>query len=406
MPNAPSLLIKVNAMYKHQHHNQHRLSTFAIAALAACLLIGCSKTPAPDKTAPAAAVKAVDPFLVEIKPEMAKSFKIESLVQKEVAQTQEISGRIDTNESLLTRIGASVTGRVTEVVSELGQSVATGQTLARIASAELTTAQLAYLRANASTSLAERALDRAKQLIQADVIGSAELQRREAELAISKAELRASSDQLKLMGVPATAIGRLTDQGTLSATASVLTTQSGVVTERKVSQGQVVQPGDHLFTVADLSSVWVIGAVPEQTARSVQVGQKMDITVPALGNRTLTGKVIFISDTISPETRSVTVRTQVDNPKRELKPQMLATLRISSASISTLVVPTAAVVRESDKDHVYVQTGVNRFRLTPVELGAATNGFRPVLKGAEAGTPIVTDGAFHLNNERKRSELE
>jgi cobalt-zinc-cadmium efflux system membrane fusion protein len=393
-------------MYKHQHHNQHRLSTFAIAALAACLFIGCSKTPAPDKTAPAAAVKAVDPFLVEIKPEMAKSFKIESLVQKEVAQTQEISGRIDTNESLLTRIGASVTGRVTEVVSELGQSVATGQTLARIASAELTTAQLAYLRANASTSLAERALDRAKQLIQADVIGSAELQRREAELAISKAELRASSDQLKLMGVPAAAIGRLTDQGTLSATASVLTTQSGVVTERKVSQGQVVQPGDHLFTVADLSSVWVIGAVPEQTARSVQVGQKMDITVPALGNRTLTGKVIFISDTISPETRSVTVRTQVDNPKRELKPQMLATLRISSASISTLVVPTAAVVRESDKDHVYVQTGVNRFRLTPVELGAATNGFRPVLKGAEAGTPIVTDGAFHLNNERKRSELE
>jgi cobalt-zinc-cadmium efflux system membrane fusion protein len=150
----------------------------------------------------------------------------------------------------------------------------------------------------------------------------------------------------------------------------------------------------------------VIGAVPEQTARSVQVGQKMDITVPALGNRTLSGKVIFISDTISPETRSVTVRTQVDNPKRELKPQMLATLRISSASISTLVVPTAAVVRELDKDHVYVQIGVNRFRLTPVELGAATNGFRPVLKGVEAGTPVVTDGAFHLNNERKRSELE
>jgi cobalt-zinc-cadmium efflux system membrane fusion protein len=389
-------------MYKHQH----RLSSFAIAALSGCLFIGCSKTPAPDKTAPAVAVKAVDPFLVEIKPNMAKSFKIEPLVQKEVAQTQEISGRIDTNERLLTRIGASVTGRVTEVVSELGHSVATGQTLARIASTELTTAQLAYLRANASTSLAERALDRAKQLIQADVIGSAELQRREAELAISKAELRASSDQLRLMGVPAAAISRLTDQGTLSAAASVLTTQSGVVTERKVSQGQVVQPGDHLFTVANLSSVWVIGAVPEQTARSVQVGQKMDITVPALGNRTLSGKVIFISDTISPETRSVTVRTQVDNPKRELKPQMLATLRISSASISTLVVPTAAVVRELDKDHVYVQIGVNRFRLTPVELGAATNGFRPVLKGVEAGTPVVTDGAFHLNNERKRSELE
>jgi membrane fusion protein, heavy metal efflux system len=390
-------------MYK-QHYS---LCLIAIAAVAAGLLGGCGKTPAPDKSATANAVKAApDPFVVEVKPDMAKSFKIETLAQKEVAQTQEISGRIDTNDRLLTRIGASVTGRVTEVVSEVGHRVATGQTLARIASPELTTAQLTYLRANASTSLAERALDRAKQLIQADVIGSAELQRREAELAISKAELRASSDQLRLMGVPSAAISRLTEQGTLSSAASVLTTQSGVVTERKVSQGQVVQPGDQLFTVADLSSVWVIGAVPEQTARSVQVGQKMDITVPALGNRTLSGKVIFISDTISPETRSVTVRTQVDNPKRELKPQMLATLRISSPSLSTLVVPTAAVVREADKDHVYVQTSVNRYRLTPVELGAATSGLRPVLKGLEVGTPVVTEGAFHLNNERKRSELE
>jgi cobalt-zinc-cadmium efflux system membrane fusion protein len=188
--------------------------------------------------------------------------------------------------------------------------------------------------------------------------------------------------------------------------ASVTSTLSGVVTERKVSQGQVAQPGEQMFTVADLSNVWVIGALPEQAARTVQLGQKVEVEVPALGERRLTGKVVFISDTISPETRAVTIRTQVDNSQRELKPQMLATLRIAGASSPQPAVPLGAVVRENDRDHVFVKTSDNRFRLTPVDLGPASGNLRPVLKGLAVGTPVVTEGAFHLNNERKRAELE
>jgi cobalt-zinc-cadmium efflux system membrane fusion protein len=118
------------------------------------------------------------------------------------------------------------------------------------------------------------------------------------------------------------------------------------------------------------------------------------------------GRVVFISDTISPETRSVAIRTQVDNPKRELKPQMLANLRIAGTTSAPLAVPVGAVVREGDKDHVYVQISPLRFRLTAVELGSANEGLRPVLKGLTQGVPVVVEGAFHLNNERKRSELE
>jgi cobalt-zinc-cadmium efflux system membrane fusion protein len=211
---------------------------------------------------------------------------------------------------------------------------------------------------------------------------------------------------LRLLGLPAESIANLRDQGSLSPTAAVTATLSGVVTERKISQGQVAQPGDQLFTVADLSNVWVIGALPEQAARSVQIGQKIEVNVPALGDRKLTGKIVFISDTISPETRTVTVRTQVENMRRELKPQMLATLRIAGSTSAQLAVPSSAVVRENDKDHVYLQINPLQYRLTPVELGVATDGFRPVLKGLDAGAPVVTDGAFHLNNERKRAELE
>jgi membrane fusion protein, heavy metal efflux system len=363
----------------------------ACALLSLVVLTACSKTATTEKTTPTAAEKAAsDPLAVTIQPAMANNFKVEPLQTREMTLSQEISGRIDTNERLLTRIGAAVTGRVTDVFAEVGDNVRVGQTLARVTSPELTTAQLGFLKASANTSLAERAVERAKQLIQAD----------------AKAETHAATDQLRLMGIPQESIAKLRDHGSLHPYASVIATQSGVITERKVSQGQVAQPGDQLFTIADLTSVWVIGALPEQAARSVQTGQKIEIKVPALGDRLILGKVVFVSDTISPETRSVTVRTQVDNPKRDLKPQMLATLRVASAAVDTLAVPVGAVVRESDKDYVYVQTAPLRFRLTAVDLGPASNGLRPVMKGLSVGTSVVIEGAFHLNNERKRAELE
>lgn len=367
------------------------------------LLAACGdKASAPT---PAATAEA-DPLSVVIKPEMANQFKVSKLEMQEITPWLEISGRIEANDRLVTRIGASVTGRVTEVLSEVGDRVQRGQALARVASSELTIAQMGYLKANTAATQADRALDRARQLIQADVIGSAELQRRESDLNLARAELRAAGDQLRLMGLSSEAIDRLRDQGTLHPVAAVSATLAGVVIERKVSNGQVAQPGDHLFTIADLDTVWVVGALPEQTARSVQAGQTMIIEVPALGNRSLSGKIVHVGDTVSPETRSVAIRTQVDNPKRDLKPQMLASMRVRGETQQVLALPTQALVRENDRDFVFVRVDDKRFRLTPVELGPAQDNMRPVLKGLSEGAQVVTEGAFHMNNERKRAELE
>ncbi len=387
--------------------NPLRISSL-LGALALAGVVSLTLTACGDKTPPTTAAtsqEAADPLVVSVPAAMAANFKVDKVSQTELATIQEVAGRIDANERLVTRIGASVTGRVTHVLAEVGDRVKPGQALAQVASPELTTAQLAYLRANASSALAERAVERARQLIQADVIGSAELQRRESELAIARAELRAAHDQLKLIGIPADAITRLRDTGSLHPHAAVVATQSGVVVERKVSQGQVAQPGDPLFTVADLGNVWVVGDLPEQTARAVQTGQQVDIDVPALDQK-LSGKIVYVGDTVSPETRTVPIRTQVDNPRRDLKPQMLATMRIAAAARTVLAVPVSAVVRENDRDHVFVQTAENRYRLTPVTLGPAVGERRPVVAGLDAGTPIVIEGAFHLNNERKRAELE
>ena len=347
-----------------------------------------------------------DPALIQIGPEMAKRFQVEAVTMTDIVEFQNVPGRIEANDRMVTRIGAAVTGRVMEVMVDVGDRIAAGQALASIASPELSQTQMAYLRVHSSASLAERAVERAKLLFQADVIGSAELQRRESELAVARAESRALGDQLRLMGLSAQGLARLKEQGTLQPVGHVMASQAGIVIERKVSSGQVAQPGDPLFTVADLSNVWVVGALPEQTAKAVQVGQGVDIEVPALDGKKITGKIVYVGDTVSPETRTVPIRTQVDNPKRDMKPQMLASMRIRGEERRQLVVPQASVIRENDQDHVYVLVAPGQFRITPVELGHAVNDVRPVIKGLRENDQVVTHGAFHLHHERKRAELQ
>lgn len=367
-----------------------------------------ASAPPSGAAAPAAALtrRASDPMEVSVRPEMSAYFKVGKVTQVDVAQTVEAAGRIEADARRVARIGAAVSGRVTEILAEVGDTVRRGQPLAEIASPELTTAQLNYLRAYSASTQAERAVDRARQLLQADVIGSAELQRRESELTIARAELRAAGDQLSLIGMSEEQLSALRTSGTLNARLQVSSSLAGVIIERKLSKGQVAQPGDSLFTVADLSSVWVVGSLPEQVARQVKPGQTVEMEVAALRGRKLTGQVIHVGDLVSAETRTIEFRTEVVNPKRELKPLMMVSMRVLGEPQRQLAIPIEAVVRENDRDHVFIRLGPDRFRLTAVELGPAVGALRPVRRGLQEGSEIAVSGAFHLNNERRRAELE
>ena len=332
--------------------------------------------------------------------------KVSEVLSQEMSDTLRVAGQIDFDEQALTRIGASVTGRVTQIQATLGQVVNKGDTLALINSSELSGSQLAYLKAHSEKELHRRNLDRAKTLFDADVISSADLQRRENEYEIASAETRAAQDQLRVLGVSAQSIERLANTGAIDSVASVVATIKGVVIERKVAAGQVVQPSDVLFAVADLSRVWAVAQVPEQQVSQVKVGQSVSIEVPALSHEKLQGKLIYVGQTVNPETRTVLVRTELDNKGGRLKPSMLASMLIESSPVNRLVVPLTAVVRQDDTDYVFVQEPENYFRLTPVKLAAEQNGQRVVLEGLKPGMRIVSDGAFHLNNHRNLAEME
>src|SRR5574343_947174 len=370
-------------------------------ALTVAFLLGCNQ-----ENTQSAEQRVQDPTLVAPSGELLAQLKLAEVGRAAVAETLRVAGRIDFDEQRLARIGATVTGRVTHIDALLGQSVGKGEVLARLNSSELSSQQLAYLKARAQLELNRRNAERAKSLFEADVIGAAELQRRESEFQISLAETRAAADQLLLLGVSPAAIDRLAKHGAVDSVTPVVATMNGVVVERKLAQGQVVQPADALFVVADLSRLWAVAQVPEQQVSQVKTGQSVRIEVPALGHEKLIGKLIFVGQTIDPETRTVLVRTELDNRDGRLKPAMLATMLIEAKPVERLVVPASAVVRESDEDHVFVAEGDGVFRLTKVKLGPEQGGVRVLLSGLKGGEKLVIDGAFHLNNERNRKEME
>ena len=373
-----------------------------IALLTSLLLItGCKKSQPSG-----ARQTAQDPNLVMANESLLAQIKISEVALSDVSDILRVAGQIDFDEQALTRIGASVTGRVTQINAQLGNEVKKGDTLALINSSELSNSQLAYLKARSEKEFHRRTVQRAKTLFEADVISAAELQRRESEYEVASAQTRAAQDQLRVLGVNLKAMEELATTGAIDSVASVMATIKGVVVERKVTTGQVVQPADVLFTVADLSRVWAVAQVPEQQVAQVKVGQSVRIEVPALENEKLIGKLIYVGSTVNPESRTVLVRTELDNTSGRLKPSMLASMLIESTPTKRMVVPITAIVREQDTDYVFTEEKPGSFRLKPVRLSSEHNGQRVVLDGLSQGMRIVSDGAFHLNNHRNLKDME
>ena len=352
---------------------------------------------------PKSAVKYVqDPNIVYVNDDLRSMIKDGKAELGQFTEEVRVSGRIDFNESFLARIGANVTGRVSEILGFPGQMVRQGDLLAKITSTELTQSQLAYLQARSGSQLAEQAANRARILYKEDVIALAELQRREAEATSAKAQFGAANDQLRVQGMDQASIDLLAKTSVIKSVNNVLATIDGEIVERKITKGQVVQPAEALFTVADLDGLWAIAEVPESAAYLIRKGQKSSIILPALRNQTIEGVISHVDSIVNPTTRTVLVRMDVPNQSGQVKPGMLATMLIDSQPRERLLVPLEAIIREDNSDYVYVREDDDRYRMVQVKLGPEGKGFRPVLSGLKEGAEIVIQGAYHLNTERKK----
>jgi membrane fusion protein, heavy metal efflux system len=378
------------------------ISTLFTAALAV-MSTACSEKPAPAPETKA----VVDPNLVTLTPELEANIKIGAVDEVQFIDTLRIPGRIQVDEQYESRAGASITGRISTLDVNLGDEVKAGQRLATIKSTELAQYQLNYIKASQQVQLQTKAVDRARQLLEADVISQAELQRREGELHAANAEVNAARDQLVVLGMAPGSISKLGLQNSGMSTSQVNSKISGTVIARKARLGQVVAPAEELFVIADLSHVWAVAEIPEQQIAHIREGQSLNIEVPALDDVELTGTLAFVGDIVNPATRTVMARANISNNKMLLKPDMLITILLEAKPEKVIAIPSTAIVRENNADHVFSQTLKSKqFKLLPVTLGRTYDDKREVLQGLQPGDQIVLDGAFHVNNERKRKEME
>jgi cobalt-zinc-cadmium efflux system membrane fusion protein len=371
----------------------------ALLALPIFSTEGCKKKPV------VVLAQQSNPDEIEVSPALASNLKLGTPQTHEVTGLLQVSAHVETDASRIARVGSPVGGRILKLVVFEGQSVRPGTVLATLHSTDLSDVQLALVKAYSQKNLAEAATKRAEQLVAADAIGRAELERRQAELLQASTEAASYRTQLRGLGMSDAHIQQLVATRELSADYSIVTPKGGTVLERKVTIGQVVQPADPAFTIADLSSVWIVANVPEEDAGLLRKGMDVTVQIPALPKQ-LNGHLSYVAPIVDPSTRTVQVRMDVANPQGIYRPDQLASMTFTGHTVRKLTVPQTAVVRQENRDYIFVEIAPNKFLLREVVLGEETDDRRVLQSGIREGERIVLDGAFHLNNQRKQNAIK
>lgn len=295
-----------------------------------------------------------------------------------------------------------VGGRITRVVAELGQRVRQGQMMAQVFSPELVEAHTRYTSVRAELEAHERELGRTEKLVEIGAASRQELERLHAEHAARSADVQSARSQLELLGVPAAALDG--PQGNeMRASADIPAPIDGVVTERLANVGLNVDAASKLFTVVDLTTVWVVAELYEKNFSRVRVGSPATVTTAAYPDLALQGRVSYIDPQLSVQTRTAKLRVEVPNPLDRLRLGMYADVQVSGVDEATVpVIPRSAVQTVGDRQVVYLANPKEpgRFTEREVSLGPATGEGLEVLSGLKAGDSVVTEGTFFIRAER------
>jgi multidrug efflux pump subunit AcrA (membrane-fusion protein) len=215
----------------------------------------------------------------------------------------------------------------------------------------------------------------------------------------------AARRRLRLWDISEGQINQVLRTGRIRRTLTLHAPVSGVVVEKQVLQGQAVQPGQTLYTIADLSNVWVEAELREADAGAVQEGSPATVELAAFPGRPLQGRVEYIYPTLANEARTLKARISIPNPDGRLKPGMYATVRLSSSSRSTLTVPTTAVVQTGERAVVFVDMGGGKLMPQEVEVGRTPGDYTEILAGIEPGQRVVTSAQYILDSESNMAEV-
>ena len=314
-------------------------------------------------------------------------FPVVAAGESESASELEVTGTVFPDISREVPVISLANGRVVDIKTRLDDNVTKGQLLFRVQSQDVTNAFDAYLKAVNDEQLASKAYIRAEDLFEHGAISQAMVEQAEDAENDAKADLVAADEQLKLLGV---------DKNHPTNIVDVHAPISGVIIGQNVTNaaaaGVSLSGSATAFTIADLTSVWILCDVYENDIPKLALGQTAKITLDAYPNHPLSGRISDIGPVLDPTLRTAKVRIQVPNPGI-LKLGMFVTATFTSRKKEThAVVPADAVLHLHDRDWVYEPAGDNHFKRVEVRAGAMVSGNRQeVLSGVEPGQQVVTN---------------
>jgi cobalt-zinc-cadmium efflux system membrane fusion protein len=349
----------------------------------------------------AAAAPARDPSL-SLTDAQVKSIKIGIAAEHAFPQERTAVGSIDFNENLAVQVFSPYQGKIIKAYAELGDQVKKGQTLFTIESPDLIQADSNLIAAAGLLDLTSHALERARQLYGVQGIAEKDLQQAISDQQTAEGTLKAARDAVRVFGKSEAQIDAIVAARRIDPVLVVPSPIDGRVTARVAQPGLLVQPGNAPapFTVADVVTVWMLANVSESNIRYINAGQQVDVSTMAYPGRVYEGRITIVGATVDPNLHTLLIRSEIQNPRRELLPGMLANFVIHIADpVTAPAVPPESVVREGDGTMtVWVTTDRHRFTQRKVNIGLQRDGYDQVLDGLRPGELVVTDGAIFLDN--------
>jgi cobalt-zinc-cadmium efflux system membrane fusion protein len=358
--------------------------------------------------------EAHDEGIVELAGAKALAAKLETSVVESASLPAQLAttGQVDFNQDRLAHVSPRIAGRVHEARARLGQRVRRGEILAMLDSIELGRAKADYLQARARAQLTRENFEREESLFADRIASEKELLAAKAALIEAEAERRSAEETLHLYGLSDEEVATVTYENPGRSLAAIRAPLSGKIVEKHITVGELVTPERNLFSLADLSEVWVWIDIYERDLQQVHLDDEVDVRVDAYPEREFSGTVSYLSDRVDLETRRVRARIDVANPEERLRPGMFAQVELTDPHQGgggtlepVLVIPETALQRDGEATIVFVDLGQGRYERREVVTGRRAGGSVEVIEGLASGERVVSAGVFFLKSELARDEL-
>jgi cobalt-zinc-cadmium efflux system membrane fusion protein len=369
------------------------------AGVLALVLARCGKGPAePSRRDTPARAEAV----VDLSPGQIEAIRMETAGTARFTEEREALGSIDFDENQAVQVYPPYPGTLLEVLVDLGCSVKRDQPIYILRSPDLIQAESTLIAAEGTFALTTKALARARSLQATQGIADKDLEQAVSDQQGAEGALKAARDAVRVFGKTEAEIDRIIATRRIDPALVVRSPLAGKVIARNAQAGLFVQPGTAPapLAVAQVASKWLIANVTEDDSPLFHVGQTLSATVAALPGRTFPGRIARVGEAVDPATHRVQLRSEISDPRDELRPGMLASFRIQLQGTRTSVaVPENAVVREADGTMtIWTTRDRRRFERRVARTGLRQDGRVQILEGLAPGECVVTDGTIFLAN--------